>query len=307
MPFSSFVHASLLVGALQTPNAHICLTGPRSQHLFAQIRARFDSATPGETPYGIPFVRSDQIGLVRDDSLCAAVSRVLPPYVRSGLFTPQTQKPPFPVMVVRVGSKFLLHDSISDTVYTGDSWYTGDRFFDIDTLVRRPVAPHVMTGSCPSGCCKYGPWTLRTRVTLRRESRREARTVGDIPAGVIVDADTGIVVVDSLGLITARAPVVRPVSSNFVLDTIFPGDTVLTLVWEKAEDNDNPTYVGWWRGQITQFDRFWDPARPSAPLVVREPRWTWWVHMSATIAGKRLSGWVNMNDRVEVIGNCWCD
>ena len=300
MPFVLLLLSALLTAPSNAAQTHhFCVSGPPAAHFLAQVRAlaiEADSAGRRHAQ-GLATLAPDQVRIVYDDSTCAAVSRVLGGFIRSGSFPPQTLKPPFPVAVVRAGSKYVVHDAAT----AGKVDY-GDSYITLDTFQPRPKPPYLLAGQCWTYCCQFGRWHLLTAVALREKPNVSARLVGSLPTGIDVNADTGVILVDSIGLVIVRSPT----WDSFLNDTLMPPDTLLPLVGWKPEDSDTPEYYAWWRGLIIHVDQFWDPAGHSGAQILAQPHATWWVRMSAVRGNRRLHGWAEMADTVRVEGNNGC-
>ncbi len=286
------ISAVMVASSLETQQPRFCLTGPRAEQFLGAVRARVSPERHVVTRPDVPTSDPHQVTLVLDDSVCAAVSRVLGGAIKSGAFPHQDQRPPFPVMLVRAGPKFFVHDS------TSDSWAQTEPDFMIDTFRPRPEPGYLLPNKCWMGCCTPGQWTLLTPVTLRRDPNLTAPSVGHLPAKATVNADTGVVVVDAVGLVLVRAPL----SDEYLSATFLPGDTLVTLMWEQGEGHDMRDYTAWWRGLIEHVDRFWDTTGHSGAQNLREPRWSSWIRMTVTVGGNRVRGWANMTNGIEVTG-----
>lgn len=157
------------------------------------------------------------------------------------------------------------------------------------------AATFVSRGACPFECCVYGRWTLRTIAQLRPAPRVDG-PARDLAPGAVVSADSGVVVVDPIGLleVTAAAPMPRLGDSLRAQ----PGDTVELL-----------DYIGEGirrvrlRGRELEVEEFWRYTDARGVRMLREPVQHWWVFM--TDSASRASGWVLM-DSVRVAGADAC-
>src|SRR5438874_2068841 len=77
----------------------LCSTSFSARQFVAQVRAVASLTDPSgqRQVQGLPLFNADQVRLVVDDSTCAAVSRVLGGYIKSGAFPRQHRLPPFPL------------------------------------------------------------------------------------------------------------------------------------------------------------------------------------------------------------------
>jgi len=284
-------------GSATRRQPRLCSTSLSARQFVTQVRAIASLRDPGgqRQGLGLPLFNPEQVRLVVDDSLCAAVSRVLGGYINSGAFPRQHRLPPFPLTVVRAGSKYFVRDIRSPGMLDH-----GESFLTVDTLQPPPRSGYVLPGPCWRWCCAPGRWTLLTQVTLRRDPSLTAPSIGQVSANATVDTDTGIAVVDTVGLVVVRAPV----WSEYINDTLPPGDTLFTLLWAKAEDSDIPYYTAWWRGLVRYVDRFWDSAVGSGAQVLREPHWNTWIRMATTNGSTRVRGWAMMTPDIELGPSC---
>jgi len=275
----------------------LCSTSFSARQFVAQVRAVASLTDPSgqRQVQGLPLFSADQARLVVDDSICAAVSRVLGGYINSGAFPRQHRLPPFPLTVVRARPKYFVRDIRSPGLLNH-----GESLVMVDTLQPPPKPGYVLPGPCWQWCCAPGRWTLLTPVTLRRDPSLTAPSIGQVSANAAVDADTGIAIVDTVGLVVVRAPV----WSEYINDTLPPGDTLFTLHWTKVEDDDVPYYTAWWRGLVRYVDRFWDSAGGSGAQVMRAPHWNTWIRMATTNGGIRVRGWAMMTPDIQVGPSC---
>src|SRR5437764_6533350 len=90
----------------------LCSTSFSARQFVAQVRAVASLTDPSgqRQVQGLPLFSADQARLVVDDSICAAVSRVLGGYINSGAFPRQHRLPPFPLTVVRARPKYFVRD-----------------------------------------------------------------------------------------------------------------------------------------------------------------------------------------------------
>lgn len=171
-------------------------------------------------------------------------------------------------------------------------------------------------GACPFECCHYGAWTLVTAATLRAAPDPEATVIARLPIGMEVRADSGIVIMNPVGLAVA----VRDFQDPDTRLTLHKGDTLTILNNEgegfiKARLRDSMVDVTIWSFDSASIDaRQFDVTDTTiihtmsvtdlrAGLrLVRPPGEYWWAHF---IVGDTLRGWVLM-DSVEVDGADAC-
>ena len=287
--------ASIVASFQQGDQPRFCSNGWRASQFLAQVRAIASLNDPDglREGQGIPLFTADQARLVVNDSVCAAVSRVLGKYINSGAFPRQKRKAPFPLTVVQAGSKYFVRDIRSPGLLDH-----GESFVTVDTFLPRPAAPYVLPGFARFACSHLGRLLLLTPVTLRGTPSPSAPSIGQLPAKITVQADSDVALVDSVGLIVVRAPV----WDYNLNDSLGVGDTLVTLLEIRSNGNSVPDYVAWFRGLITRPSTGGTMGQPGAEIVAH-PRWTSWVRMTDTAAGNRLHGWVAMTDSVQVIGD----
>jgi hypothetical protein len=166
-----------------------------------------------------------------------------------------------------------------------------------DTLTARPVAPYAIHGACPFECCHYGEWTVHNDVALRATYAPNAAIVGRVPANTVVRADSGLVLVDTIGVDAVNATV-TDVDSGW---DFAPGDTVLLLAYQGEGFNQ-----AWLRGHTLSVASFWDETGKSGARLVRPSHELWWAHFTAATRGDTVRGWVHMNDTLRVSGSDAC-
>lgn len=173
-----------------------------------------------------------------------------------------------------------------------------DAFPPGDSIVPRPVAPYVIPGACPFECCRYGKWTVLGGVALRAAQSSDAPVVGHVASGTAVLADSGDVIVDTIGVV-AMTGMTSDLESG---RTFAKGDTLLLL------DYQGEGYRGaWLRGHSISVADFWSETGVNGAKLVRAPHAAWWAHLSVPRAGDTLRGWVNMTaDSVRVSGSDAC-
>jgi len=273
---------------------HMCLTGPRADAFLGLVRRAVAESNPALRSPEVPTIPLEQVRLVRDESVCVAVSKALGG--QRGAFVSNG-----PYIVIRAGPRFFIHDSVPEPAL-GDLGLGAARYVVIDTLQPPPRAGYGMPGECwTHECLCRSPWTLLGPVTLRRVPARAAPVVAQLPARAHVDSDTALTIVDSVGLVIVE----RPTWSVLLNDTLPAGDTLLTLRWGKSEDSDVRGYLAWWRGQIVHVEQFWDSAGTRARSV-REPSWSVWAHVILSDGKQRVVGWALMTPDTRVDGpNCY--
>ncbi|HEX2779277.1 MAG TPA: hypothetical protein VHM30_07250, partial [Gemmatimonadaceae bacterium] len=166
-----------------------------------------------------------------------------------------------------------------------------------DTLVARPMAPYVVRGACPFECCAYGDWVIESGAELRATASTSAPIVGRVAPGTGVVADSGLVRVDTIGMVIVTAPLTTQDGLDFAR-----GDTVLLL------EPQGEGYSGAWiRGRSLSLAQFWDSAGTTGARLARRPGWRWWAHLVVAQERDTLRGWVDMQlDSLRVSGNDAC-
>lgn len=158
-----------------------------------------------------------------------------------------------------------------------------------------PAGAYVSRGACPFECCVYGRWSLRTGALLRSAPGR-LDSIRVLPSGTVVSADSGLVVVNPVGLLELSAAPPTPSLGDSLRAQ--PGDTVELL-----------DYIGEGirrvrlRGRELEVEEFWRFRDTPVGRVLREPVQHWWVFM--TDSASHASGWVLM-DSVQVSGADAC-
>lgn len=269
----------------------MCMTGPRADAFLALVRRAVAERDASLRSPEVPTIPPEQVRLVGDDSVCVAISRVS-----------RGRRGPYdgPLVVVRAGPRFFLHDSIPESVYVINAGLSAANYTVIDTLQPPPKAGFSLPEPCwTHECLCRPPWTLRTGTSLRRAPNRTAPLIGQLRANTRVNSDTALTVVDVVGL----AIVQRPTWSEYLNDTLPAGDSLLTLRWGKAEDSDTRGYVAWWRGLIVHIEQLWDSAGTRGGRSIREPSWTVWAHIDS-VGKQRVSGWALMSPEMVTGPNC---
>ena len=174
----------------------------------------------------------------------------------------------------------------------------GRDFAPTDTIAARPVAPYVVHGACPFECCRYGKWKVLGGAVLRAAQSSQAPVVGHVASGTEVRADSGNVVVDTIGVVAVSGAMSDIESGR----TFAKGDTILLL------DYQGEGYRGaWLRGHTISVSEFWSATGANGAKLVRAPHTAWWTHLSVPQQGDTLRGWVNMTtDSVRVSGSDAC-
>jgi len=149
-------------------------------------------------------------------------------------------------------------------------------------------AHYIAHGGCPFECCQYGSWTFEEAIELRAGPSTTTDSVGAVASNVTVRADSGLVIVDPVGLVLITAPTAARAVPTSAFET---GDTLFLLDYV----GEGVRHVRW-RGRIIEVEEYWDDAGTQGARLVREPRSQWWVHVSDKRAG--LTGWVLMPEGV---------
>jgi hypothetical protein len=160
----------------------------------------------------------------------------------------------------------------------------------------------VVHGGCPFECCRYGDWRLEGPAVLRRRPYSLAPEVAKLPAHFRVFADSGLVILDSVGIAIVQRDTVdyAPPPGIVLNDTsdihhFARGDTIRIL--------DGFGEGAWrirWRGTSNdQMQEVSDTATTAAIRLVREPHWHWWAHVTSDAGA--LSGWIE-TEKVWITG-----
>lgn len=166
-----------------------------------------------------------------------------------------------------------------------------------DTLTARPTVPHVVHGACPFECCHYGDWTVHNDVALRATYAPNAPVVGKVASNTVVRADSGLVILDTIGLVAVNATVTDADGGwDFAR-----GDTILVLDYQ-----GEGYYEAWLRGHAISVTSFWNESGRSGARMLRPPHQMWWTHFTAAARGDTVRGWVHMNDTLRVSGADAC-
>ena len=152
----------------------------------------------------------------------------------------------------------------------------------------------IIPGACPFECCQYGRWKLRTVAELRAAPSASAPSLGQLAVGTEVNADTGIVILNPVGLAVAMRPFV---DSNTRL-TLNRGDTLVIL--NNLGEGEVSARLHDSAVQIAIWDL--DTAGQSGLKLIRPPGEYWWAHF---VVSDSMRGWVLM-DNVDVLGADAC-
>jgi len=156
----------------------------------------------------------------------------------------------------------------------------------------------VVHGACPFECCQYGRWTVVSGGVLRATQAAGAPIVGRIAPGTAVLADSGLVVVDTIGVVAV---------SDMMTDieggrTFARGDTVLLLDYQGEGARG-----AWLRGHLITVMEFWTATGANGAKLVHAPHTLWWAHLTVPQQGDTLRGWLNMSaDSLRVDGTDMC-
>ena len=153
----------------------------------------------------------------------------------------------------------------------------------LTTDVERPAyatgVEEVLHGACPFACCRYGNWTMPRGGTLRATYSPNSDSVAKIAEGARVRADSGLVIIHTVGLgvLVSDPPPMsgmpRVADTVEILNTA--GEGVHRVKWHGAEF-ELPT---------------------SLLQVIREPYQSWWVYM--TDVATQRSGWIMVSGMAE--------
>lgn len=160
-----------------------------------------------------------------------------------------------------------------------------------------PPAPspdrYVALKACPFECCRYGTWRLRTAATVWREPSRTSDSLVALHAGARIVTDSGIVIVDPVGLAVITGTPRRRIDPS--APPLSAGDTLQLLDYlgegvQRVRTRDSVFTVGF----------MIDSAGSNGVQLLRAPRRSWWPHLR-----EPLAGWILM-DSVRVRGADAC-
>jgi len=164
----------------------------------------------------------------------------------------------------------------------------------------------VVHGGCPFECCRYGDWRLEGPAVLRRRPYSFAPEVARLPANFRVFADSGLVILDSIGLAVVQRDTVdyAPPPGVVLNDTsqihhFARGDTIRIL----DGFGEGAWRIRWHGTSNDQMEEVWDTTATAAIRLVREPHWHWWAHIVSDAGA--LSGWIE-TEKVEITGADAC-
>lgn len=147
--------------------------------------------------------------------------------------------------------------------------------------------------ACPFECCRYGTWQLRTAALLRREPSPTSDSLAAFSAGARIVTDSGIVIVDPVGLAVITGTPRRPMDTAAL--PVRAGDTLQLLDYlgegvQRVRARDS----------VFTVDFMIDSTGSSGVKLLRAPRRSWWAHVREPQAG-----WILM-DSVRVRGADAC-
>ena len=162
----------------------------------------------------------------------------------------------------------------------------------------------VVHGDCPTECCRYGDWTIGpTAVRDRPDS--SAPAIASVSRELAVHADSGLVVVDQVGLAVATKNVdvegLEQMPSDSGLGrrhlAVPSGDTLMLL--REGEGG----YMFLWRGKVGADLEPTESGDNGVQWLRRPSERQWWAYITSKASS--LRGWINV-DRNEVSGADAC-
>ena len=162
-------------------------------------------------------------------------------------------------------------------------------------LAARPEAPLRVEGACPFEGCSYGTWTTTAETTVYAGPSAGASSVS-VPAGTVLNADRGFVLLTRLGVTVADRATDLYLGSG---DTapLAAGDTLLVM-----DSEGEGSFRAWSGGRLgfTGVDGFYAPEGQSPPLrEVSPPEAQWWAHVTMDDGRE---GWLWMDETPPVDG-----
>jgi hypothetical protein len=152
---------------------------------------------------------------------------------------------------------------------------------------------YLIPGACPGEYCAYGAWTLSATVILRRAPTSHADSVGSVPAGREICADSGFVLIDPPGKVVALKP--PPVHNYSPYPPTFGRGDTLVILNELGEGY----WVVRWKDSITVTEAYWthisdwsDAPTSDDVAILRKPSSFWWSYITDRYTGAR--GWLLM-------------
>lgn len=147
----------------------------------------------------------------------------------------------------------------------------------------------VQHGECPTECCRYGDWMIGP-TTIRDRPDSTATIIGRSTAGMAVHADSGLTIVDPVGLAITTRPIrlenAGDIPAGDTIRLLTPGETGFTALWN---------------------GRFALEAEPASSFGMRLVRLNmkreWWAYVTAKSGSMR--GWIDV-DRTLVKGAVVC-
>ena len=180
--------------------------------------------------------------------------------------------------------------SRTDTPGAGDSQATSP---PASTTPAPTPGRWVALKACPFECCRYGTWQLRTGALLRREPSPASDSLAALGAGARIVTDSGIVIVDPVGLAVITGTPRRTMDTAAL--PVRAGDTLQLLDYlgegiQRVRARDS----------VFTVDFMIDSTGSGGVKLLRAPRRSWWAHLR-----EPQTGWILM-DSVRVRGADAC-
>ena len=167
---------------------------------------------------------------------------------------------------------------------------------DDRALADRPEAPLRIDGACPFEGCVYGPWTTSAETTVYAASGDTTSAAFTVPAGTMLEASDGFVLLTRLG-----EAVATEATELFVTfeesRPVAEGDTVLVLDYE-----GEGSYRLWHDGTLgfSGVGALDGPVQGDLPLrQTAAPEAQWWARVTAPDG---RAGWLWMDRTPDVTG-----
>jgi hypothetical protein len=223
--------------------------------------------------------------------------------------TTHGQRTSFPIFAVCNGHRRNDPDVIAQVERVGDHYaianveYSGRRQIpDLLTWIthleldqRNGYAAH---GACPFECCRYGEWTLRSASMPIYRWWSAADSIGVLRKGEKFRADSGIVMVEPVGIavVTSDSLRLEPYPQAALIGA-HRGDT-LRLLNYLGEGYRNVRL----RDSVFSMMEQWDSSGTHGAQLTRNPVSAWYVHVTHGAE----KGWILMKRDASVAGSDAC-